>query len=41
LPVHNLKSLEQLGNLLERLSEYRPERRQHITPTIGQTTSRA
>jgi uncharacterized protein with von Willebrand factor type A (vWA) domain len=29
MPVHNLKSLEQLGNLLERLSEYRPERRQH------------
>ena len=31
LPVHNLKSLEQLGSLLERLSEYRPERRQHTT----------
>jgi uncharacterized protein with von Willebrand factor type A (vWA) domain len=30
LPVHNLKSLEQLGDLLERLSEYRPERRQHL-----------
>jgi hypothetical protein len=30
LPVHNLKSLEQLGSLLERLSEYRPERRQHV-----------
>lgn len=29
MPVHNLKSLEQLGSLLERLSEYRPERRQH------------
>jgi uncharacterized protein with von Willebrand factor type A (vWA) domain len=29
MPVHNLQSLEQLGNLLERLSEYRPERRQH------------
>jgi uncharacterized protein with von Willebrand factor type A (vWA) domain len=28
LPVHNLKSLEQLGDLLESLSEYRPERRQ-------------
>ena len=31
MPVHNLQSLEQLGSLLERLSEYRPERRQHIT----------
>jgi uncharacterized protein with von Willebrand factor type A (vWA) domain len=31
LPVHNLKSLEQLGVLLERLGEYRPERRQHVT----------
>lgn len=31
LPVHNLKSLEQLGSLLERLSEYRPERRQHAS----------
>lgn len=30
LPVHNLKSLEQLGSLLERLSEHRPERRQHV-----------
>lgn len=29
MPVHNLKSLEQLGNLLERLGEYRPLRRQH------------
>ena len=29
LPVHNLASLEQLGKLLERLSEYRPVRRQH------------
>lgn len=29
LPVHNLESLEQLGDFLERLSEYRPVRRQH------------
>ncbi|MFQ5612778.1 MAG: VWA domain-containing protein [Anaerolineae bacterium] len=29
MPVHNLASLEQLGELLERLSEYRPLRRQH------------
>ncbi len=28
LPVHNLASLEQLGELLERLSEHRPFRRQ-------------
>lgn len=28
LPVHNLASLEQLGRLLERLSEHRPLRRQ-------------
>jgi len=28
LPVHNLASLEQLGRLLERLSEHRPVRRQ-------------
>jgi len=28
LPVHNLASLEQLGHLLERLSEHRPLRRQ-------------
>ena len=28
LPVHNLVSLEQLGDLLEKLGEYRPERRQ-------------
>lgn len=28
LPVHNLASLEQLGQLLERLSEHRPVRRQ-------------
>ncbi len=41
LPVHNLKSLEQLGNLLERLSEHRPERRQHVTPPAGQTSPRA
>ncbi|MDA2932930.1 VWA domain-containing protein [Acidobacteria bacterium AH-259-D05] len=31
LPIHNLISLEQLGNLLERLSERRPLRRQ-ISP---------
>ncbi|MCK6626286.1 MAG: VWA domain-containing protein [Anaerolineae bacterium] len=31
MPVHNLKSLEQLGSLLERLSEHRPERRQHAS----------
>jgi uncharacterized protein with von Willebrand factor type A (vWA) domain len=31
LPVHNLKNLEQLGDLLERLGEYRPSRRQHMT----------
>lgn len=30
MPVHNLESLEQLGTLLERLGEYRPERRQHL-----------
>jgi len=30
LPVHNLKSLAQLGALLERLGEYRPSRRQHL-----------
>ena len=29
LPVHNLKSLEELGRVLERLSETRPSRRQH------------
>jgi uncharacterized protein with von Willebrand factor type A (vWA) domain len=28
LPVHNLASLEQLGRLLQRLSEHRPLRRQ-------------
>lgn len=33
MPVHNLKSLEQLGALLERLGEYRPERRQHSVKT--------
>lgn len=31
LPVHNLSSLEQLGNLLKRLGEHKPSRRQHIT----------
>jgi uncharacterized protein with von Willebrand factor type A (vWA) domain len=30
LPVHNLSSLEQLGNLLKRLGEHKPSRRQHI-----------
>lgn len=29
MPVHNLESLEQLGDLLERMGEYRPLRRQH------------
>ena len=29
MPVHNLQSLEQLGNLLEELGERRPSRRQH------------
>jgi len=29
MPVHNLESLRQLGDLLERLGEYRPLRRQH------------
>ncbi len=29
LPVHNLQSLEQLGDLLVRLGEHRPLRRQH------------
>jgi hypothetical protein len=29
LPVHNLASLEQLGELLQRLGEYHPGRRQH------------
>ena len=29
MPVHNLSSLEQLGDLLQRLGEYRPVRRQH------------
>jgi uncharacterized protein with von Willebrand factor type A (vWA) domain len=29
LPVHNLASLEQLGDLLQNLGEYRPLRRQH------------
>ena len=29
LPVHNLASLEQLGNLLEKLGEYKPSRPQH------------
>ena len=28
LPVHNLESLEQLGDLLQRLGEYRPLRHQ-------------
>jgi len=32
LPVHNLSSLEQLGNLLQRLGEHKPLRRQQITP---------
>jgi uncharacterized protein with von Willebrand factor type A (vWA) domain len=32
LPVHNLSSLEQLGNLLQRLGEHKPLRRQWITP---------
>lgn len=31
MPVHNLASLEQLGDLLERLSEHRPLRRQCLT----------
>jgi uncharacterized protein with von Willebrand factor type A (vWA) domain len=31
LPVHNLSSLEQLGNLLKRLGEHKPTRRQHVT----------
>ncbi len=30
LPVHNLASLEQLGDLLQRLGERRPVRRQHV-----------
>jgi uncharacterized protein len=30
MPVHNLASLEQLGQLLERLSEHRPLRRQRV-----------
>jgi uncharacterized protein with von Willebrand factor type A (vWA) domain len=34
LPVHNLKSLDQLGELLERLSEYRPERKQHAVQAM-------
>jgi uncharacterized protein with von Willebrand factor type A (vWA) domain len=29
MAVHNLASLEQLGNLLERLGEHKPSRRQH------------
>lgn len=29
LPVHNLRALQQLGNLLERLGEHKPARRQH------------
>jgi uncharacterized protein with von Willebrand factor type A (vWA) domain len=29
LPVHNLASLEQLGDLLERLGEHKPARQQH------------
>ncbi|MFQ5593989.1 MAG: VWA domain-containing protein [Anaerolineae bacterium] len=29
MPVHNLESLRQLGDLLDRLGEYRPLRRQH------------
>jgi uncharacterized protein with von Willebrand factor type A (vWA) domain len=32
LPVHNLASLEQLGDLLQRLSEYRPLRQQQPIP---------
>jgi uncharacterized protein with von Willebrand factor type A (vWA) domain len=32
LPVHNLNSLEQLGNLLQRLGEHKPLRRQQIAP---------
>ena len=32
LPVHNLSSLEQLGNLLQRLGEHKPLRRQWMTP---------
>jgi len=31
LPVHNLASLEQLGDLLERLGEHKPTRQQHVT----------
>jgi uncharacterized protein with von Willebrand factor type A (vWA) domain len=31
LPVHNLASLEQLGDLLERLGEHKPTRHQHIS----------
>jgi uncharacterized protein with von Willebrand factor type A (vWA) domain len=31
LPVHNLTSLEQLGNLLQRLGEHKPLRRQQVT----------
>jgi uncharacterized protein with von Willebrand factor type A (vWA) domain len=30
LPVHNLASLEQLGNLLEKLGEHKPSRPQHF-----------
>jgi hypothetical protein len=36
MPVHNLESLKQLGDLLERLGEHRPLRRQHPPrPTVG------
>ena len=31
LPVHNLASLEQLGDLLEKLGEHKPTRPQHLS----------